>query len=124
MNAHKWIAEQRFRCIAPDGANFDLTIRLGEPVTVESEEVGRFSHGRCWLSMEPLAKDRWAAGNNQFQAICLALDYVRTVFKVFLAEGGRIYWEDTNSPIDIASPWFAPFPAPESLGLVGSNRAV
>lgn len=107
---HNWIAEQRFRCLRPSGEEFDLTIRIGEPVSAEIPERGT-TYARCRIGLEPLALDRWGAGNNAFQALCLSLDYVRTVFKVFLAEGGRIYWEVTGSHVDISSPWFAPLPS-------------
>lgn len=115
----QWIAEQRFRCTAPGGENFDVTIRIGKLTMVAPEDPGEFSHGRCRLAMAPLAKDCWIAGNNQFQALCLALDFLHTVFKAFQASGGRICWEDSDAPIDINSPWFAPLPALRDLGYAG-----
>jgi hypothetical protein len=116
MAVYKWIAEQDFRCVRPSGEVFDLTVRIGKPTQVAIEnETSRHAYARCRIALEPLAKDRWGAGENAFQALCLSLDYVRTVFKVFLAEGGRIYWKDTDSHVDIASPWFAPMPSLASL---------
>lgn len=115
MTEHNWIAEQQFRCISVDGKIFPLTLRISEPIEVETE-AGSQPHARCRISLEPIAADRWGPGQNKFQALCLSLDYVRTVFKVFLAEGGRIYWEETDSPIDIQSPWFAPLPSLAELG--------
>jgi len=47
-------------------------------------------------------------GVNQFQALCLSIDYVRRVLKVFVAEGGRVYWRDTDGPVDLDSPCFLP----------------
>ena len=104
------LAEQKFRCLRPSGEAFFLTIRIGEPVSTEISEQGP-TYSRCRIGLEPLALERWGAGNNAFQAICLSLDYVRTVFKIFIAEGGRVYWEDTDSHIDISSPWCAPLPS-------------
>ena len=116
MAVHKWIAEQDFRCVRSSGEVFGLTVRIGRPTQVAIEkENARHAYTRCRIALEPLAKDRWGAGENAFQALCLSLDYVRTVFKVFLAEGGRIYWKDTDSHVDIASPWFAPMPSLASL---------
>jgi hypothetical protein len=111
MNDYDWIAEQDFRCVRPSGERFDLIVRIGEPVPAETEEKGH-SYARCRIALEPLARDRWGPGQNRFQALCLSLDYIRTVFKVFLAEGGRIYWGDSESHIDMASSWFAPLPSP------------
>lgn len=110
MAAKKWIAEQRFGCVAPTGEKFSVTVKLGMPVRIQTEG-GKHEYARCPLSLEPMAKDRWTAGSNEFQALCLALDYIRTVFKVYLAEGGRIYWDDSDSPVDVSSPWFAPMPS-------------
>jgi hypothetical protein len=116
MTVYKWIAEQDFRCVRPSGEVLALTVRIGQPVPVDAGDAGQ-GYARCRIAMEPLAKNRWGAGQNAFQALCLSLDYVRTVFKVFLAEGGRIYWEDTDSHVDIASPWFAPLPSLASLAV-------
>jgi hypothetical protein len=87
MTVLKWIAEQDFRCVRPSGEVLALTVRIGQPVPVDAGDAGH-GYARCRIAMEPLAKDRWGAGQNAFQALCLSLDYVRTVFKVFLAEGG------------------------------------
>ena len=123
MESQKWIAEQRFRCVPPEGGVFDLTIKIGEPMTVRQEDGPSRSFGKCKLALLPLAADKWVSGGNQFQAMCLALDHIRVVFRVFLAEGGRIYWEDTNSHVDVDSVWFAPLPDAASLSLVGAARA-
>ena len=114
MAVYKWIAEQDFRCVRPSGEVLGLTVRIGQPTPVETEDA-KHGYTRCRIALEPLAKDRRGAGENAFQALCLSLDYVRTVFKVFLAEGGRINWKDTDSHVDIASPWFAPMPSLASL---------
>lgn len=112
-----WIAEQRFRCVRPDGESFDVDVRLSQPVTVPVEE-GEHPYSRCRIALEPLAKDRWGPGNNAFQALCLSLDYIRTVLKVFVGEGGHIYWEDTDSLVDLESSWFAPLPSAAQLGII------
>jgi hypothetical protein len=114
MAEHRWIAEQSFRCVRPDGVTLAVVVRLGEPVEVRTEPDRVYA--RCRIGLAPLAHDRWGAGNNAFQALCLSLDYVRTVFKVFVAEGGRVYWADSGSIVDLQSPWFAPLPSLAEIG--------
>lgn len=109
-----WMAEQRFSCKPPQGAAFAVTARIGAPEIVEKDETRPFR--RCRIGLDPLAKDRWVAGANGFQALCLSLDYIRRVFKVFAAEGGRIYWEHSAELADLDSPSFTPM---LDLGRVG-----
>jgi len=123
MSHRKWIAEQRFRCVPREGRPFDLVVRIGEPETVEPSEEGEHAYGRCWLSLAPLTPDRWLAGENQFQALCLGLEHIRVVFRIFLADGGRIYWDDTDSHVDIESSWFGPMPSIPGLSLRGGEGA-
>lgn len=104
------LASQRFRCVTATGVTHDVMIRLGFPEVVEPEGGGH-SYVRCHLSLEPLAADRWISQIGEFQALCQAFEYIRTVFRVHAAEGGRIYWEDTDSPVDINSPCFSPLPS-------------
>ena len=110
MSEPQWIAEQYFRCVARDGEVLAARVRLISPAMVEPE--GEL-HGywRCRMALAPLADDRWIAAASGFQAICLALEHLRTVLRVFVAEGGAVYWEDTDCHVDISSPWFAPMPS-------------
>jgi hypothetical protein len=109
MKQYSWIAEQHFRCVTRDGKVLETQVRLSEPDQIKQEgELHAYS--RCRMSLVPLADDRWISAENSFQAICLSLDHLRTVLKVFIADGGCVYWEDTDSHVDISSPWFAPMP--------------
>jgi hypothetical protein len=97
---------------------FDVIVRIGTPEMVPASDEMRHAHCRSRLSLDPLARNRWIAGQNAFQVLCLALDYVRTVFKVFVAEGGRVYWgDDMDSSVDLDSPWFEPRPSFTQIGL-------
>lgn len=53
------------------------------------------------------------AGEDRFQALCLAFAHLRNVPRIFKAEGGRIDSRDGERPVDIQSEWFA---AMSSLG--------
>ena len=107
--AMETLAEQRFSCVSPDGDRFELLARFGVP-RVEAHDGPGGQHAVMLVSFEPLVPERRCFGHNQFQALCLGLDFLRTALKAFAARGGRIYWEDTDSPVDLASPWFGPYP--------------
>jgi hypothetical protein len=111
----RWMVAQEFRCVSPGGDSTVVNVRIGFPE--DDVAVGGNRWAKCRIGLEPLARDRTCGGGNGFQAVCLSLDYIRNVFKVFLAEGGRIYWEDGDSPVDADSPWFAPMLSPKDVGL-------
>lgn len=106
----KWIAEESFRCIPRTGKTFTLHLRISNPETV-AEDGDRSAYGRMCVSLLPLVDERWIGGVNQFQALCLSIDYIRRVLKVFVAEGGRVYWRDTDGPVDLDSACFLPMPS-------------
>lgn len=103
----KWIAEEKFTCAPKSGKRFTVVARIGEPVAMPAE--GDLSaYGRCPVSLEPLIPLRRIHGANQFQALCLAIDYIRRVLKAFVAEGGRVYYPGTGNLIDLDSTSFLP----------------
>jgi hypothetical protein len=61
------------------------------------------------MSFEPLVSERRCYGENEFQALCLALEFLRSTLKEFAARGGRVYWQDSESPVNLDSPWFGPY---------------
>lgn len=110
----KWIAKETFDCAPRRGKRFTLLVQIGEP-TVEPAKGTLSAYGRCLVSLEPLAPERRVGGENRFQALCLTFDYIRTVLKVFVAEGGGVYFRRTKNPIDLDSPWFCPLPSLNDL---------
>lgn len=115
----RWIVSQAFRCVGPGGKSAVVNVRIGLP---EDDTTDGHQGAQCRIGLEPLARDRWCGGANGFQALCLSLDYIRKVFKVFLAEGGRIYWIDDDCPIDPDSSWFAPMLSMKGVGLTLLDR--
>ena len=104
----KWIAETAFDCIDPKGKRFRAVARIGLPTTVPRE--GELSaDGRCAVMVEPLVSERAAGGSDQFQALCLALDLIRKTLKTFAAQGGRVFFPRTDTPIDLDDPSFCPY---------------
>lgn len=104
---HECMALETFRCIRRTGETFDVVVMIARPSKVLTE--GELSeYAQCAISMQPLLPLRMVGGENTFQALCMALDYIRFILKSFVADGGRVYWRDTFSPVDLNSPWFAP----------------
>jgi hypothetical protein len=103
----KWIAEKTFDCIDPKGKHFRAVARIGMPITVPRE--GKLAaYARCPVMLEPLVPERAHGGNDHFQALCLALDLVRQALKTFAAQGGRVFFSGTDTPIDLDNPSFGP----------------
>jgi hypothetical protein len=124
--AAEWIAAQTFRCVPLQGKPFVATARIAKPVLVPaSDECASFA--RCRVSLTPIAAERAGGGNNEFQALCLSLDFIRNALKTFVAEGGRVYFGDSDSPANLDSPWFAPLLSLAELQgtkAVGRKRSV
>jgi hypothetical protein len=112
----EWIAQESFRCHPREGEPFDLSIKIGKP-SLEPADGALQGYAVCVVSFDPLVKEKRIPGENEFQALCLALDHLRVVLKIFTGEGGRVYWRDTDSLVDLASPWFCPFPSLAEVGL-------
>ena len=110
----KWIADEEFRCIPRKGKAFTLTARIGAPELVRKNKT-QAAYTRGAVSLEPLVSERGVGAENAFQALCLSIDFVRTTLKVFVAEGGRVYWRETENPVDLESPWFCPLPSLKEL---------
>src|SRR5215831_7793753 len=95
-----WIAEQHFACESASGEKFTAVARIGRPAQMPAEgELA--SYGRVLVSLEPFVSERWVGGDDKFQALCLAIHFVRLTLKGFAADGGRVYFHDTIYPIDL-----------------------
>jgi hypothetical protein len=103
----KWIAERAFDCVDPKGKRFRAIARIGLPTTVPPD--GDLSeYGSCPVTLEPLVSERAARGLDRFQALCLAIDLVRKALRTFVAQGGRVFFEGTETPIQLDDPSFLP----------------
>jgi len=112
--SNTWIAEEEFRCVPRKGKPFTVTARIGKPKPVPAtRKLSAFSRGA--VSLEPLVPERGVGAENAFQALCLSIDFIRTTLKVFIAEGGTVYWRQTENPVDLDSPWFCPLPSLKEL---------
>ncbi len=105
--APDWIVEKAFDCERVRGRKFTAIARIGRPILAPAE--GELSaYGRCPISLAPLVAEQWIGGEDQFQALCLALEFIRQALKAYVAEGGRVYYEKTKNPIDLDDPSFLP----------------
>jgi hypothetical protein len=104
-----WMAENSFDCVEPSGRRFRAIARIGTPERLPRD--GKLSaYSRCKVSLVPLVAERVIAGDNNFQALCLSIEFLRTMLKVFAASGGQVLFPGTRSHIDLTSPSFLPWP--------------
>ncbi len=103
----KWIAERTFDCIDPLGKRFRAVARIGMPTMVPRDRK-LSAHAACRVMLEPLVSERAHGGIDQFQALCLAIDLVRKALKTFVAQGGRVFFAGTDTPIQLEDPSFLP----------------
>lgn len=101
------LAFENFTCINNLGKKFNAHVVLDMPKLIKNSEA-QSVHFECLISIEPLIKKHIIYGENSFQALCMSLESIRGILKSFVADGGRVYWRDTNHPVDLDSPWFAP----------------
>jgi len=111
-----WLVEQRFIYKARDERSVEFIARLSNPQVWETDE-SRHTAYRCRVGMHPLGEDRWVTSISGFTALCSALDHIRTVLRFLVADGGRVYWENSEDLVDLDSPWFGPMPGPKELRL-------
>jgi hypothetical protein len=103
------MAETSFDCVEPSGRRFRAVARIGTPERLPRD--GKLSaYSRCKVSLLPLVAERAIAGSDNFQALCLSIEFLRTMLKVFAASGGQVLFPGTRSHIDLTSPSFLPWP--------------
>jgi hypothetical protein len=105
----RWIASHTFDCVDAEGSRFSVTASIGEPYMQPME--GEYDdYGCCPTALEPLFAARRVGGNDTFQALCLALHLIRQTLRAFVAQGGRVFFPGTTSPIDLDDPSFCSYP--------------
>jgi len=123
-NQSKWMAKVTFVCVDINGERFRVVARIGIPEKMPKQ--GKLSaYGLCPVSIAnfkkllliggEIKKTSWIGGENEFQALCLSIDYIRVALRSFVAHGGRIYFRNTDLVIDVDSPSFCPLLPPIKL---------
>lgn len=91
------IAELILQARSATGDSFELRVEIGVPRSVTDDEW------LCPLSIVPLQQYRTLTdtrGTSAFQALSLAIDYVRLSLDAFVAEGGELRLEGQMFAVD------------------------
>lgn len=95
MEQLETIAQRSLYCVNKDGDTQPLAIKIGKPRPVnELWEV--------YVEMDGLYdKTFLIKGVDSFQAICLAMGFVRNALEKYINEGGRLLWSDKSGEINL-----------------------
>jgi hypothetical protein len=111
-----WLVEQRFTYKARDGRSVVFNARVSAPRAWQAEGALHPAH-RCRVDLNPIGDERWVTSINGFIALCNSFDHIRKVLRFLVADGGKVYWEDSENHVDLDSPWFAPMSGAKELSL-------
>jgi len=90
------IAERRWFAVAPDGEEFDLIIRLGQPYPATNASWA------CPLTLEGLHKKLPDIhGIDSLQAIELAMKLAADLVCSFAEKGGKIFWSRDGDQVSL-----------------------
>jgi len=89
------IAQRNLCCVNPAGDALSLQIKISKPRQVnELWEV--------YVDLTGLYDQTFLIkGVDSFQAICLAMGFVRNALEKYLSEGGRLLWADQSGEINL-----------------------
>ena len=86
------IAETTFVGVWPDGKQAPITIQIGHPF----QEEGCYC---CPVALMGLVGElKGVCGEKSFDALCLAMGLVRRLLLDFQEKGGKLFFEDSESP--------------------------
>lgn len=99
-------AQTKFDCVDREGNAFTAALLFGNimPGTVRDG----ITESKLDISLEPLFPQRHMRGSDSFQAICLAIEFVRKALRAFVAHGGTVYYQQSKTPIDLDDYAFTP----------------
>ena len=100
------IAETKFDCVDRDGNPFTAVLEIGN--LVPGPIRNGITESKLDISLEPLFPQRGMGGIDSFQAICLAIEFVRKALRAFVAHGGTVYYQQSKTPIDLDDYAFTP----------------
>lgn len=89
------IAKRSLYCVNQSGERATLQIKIGKPRLVN----------KLWETHVEMAglydKTFVIKGVDSFQAVCLAMGFIRNALEKYLNEGGRLLWSDQSGEIDL-----------------------
>jgi hypothetical protein len=109
-----WIATEHFEYAPIGKRRKPLVVRIAAP-TLEKRDGTLSAYGMCRIQIKPLLPEQRIGGENQFQALCLAIEHIRQTFRVLNRTGHTVYWRSTNNVVDPENPWFCPLPSLDDL---------
>ncbi len=96
------IAKLELICFKPSGEKFPVTIELGKPYWIRDGKGADYA--RCPLALNGLEKEHDVAGEDAFQALALALAYVRQALHHVVQDGGRVTIDGHDFPFEAYFP--------------------
>ena len=99
-------AETKFDCVDRDGNAFTAVLQFGNILPGPVRDG--ITESKLDISLEPLFPQRGMRGTDSFQAICLAIEFVRKALRAFVAHGGTVYYQQSKTPIDLDDYAFTP----------------
>lgn len=103
---NKVFAETKFDCVDRGGNAFTAVLQFGNIMTGAVRDG--ITESKLDISLEPLFPQRHMRGSDSFQAICLAIEFVRKALCAFVAHGGIVYYQQSKTPIDLDDYAFTP----------------
>ena len=95
MEELETIAQRNMYCVDQAGNTNSVTIKIGKPRPVNQL-------WEVYVEMEGLYdKTFLIKGVDSFQAICLAMGFVRNALEKYINEGGRLLWADKSGEINL-----------------------
>ena len=96
------IAKLDLILVKNSGEKLPVSIEIGRPYEIQDGKGADFA--KCPVSMRGLHKNiSDIAGEDTFQALTLAIAFVRTMLKYFNDDGGKILLNDGKSEFEFGS---------------------
>jgi hypothetical protein len=95
MEPIETIAERRIYGIDQSGGSHSISIAISRPRQVNGlwetyVELGGLYDAKYLIK-----------GVDSFQAVCLAMGFIRNALEKYIREGGRLLWSDQSGEIDL-----------------------
>jgi hypothetical protein len=95
MEEIETIAQRNVVCVNSSGDSQTVKIKISRPRPVNQL-------WESYVEMEGLYDQTFLVkGVDSFQAMCLAMGFVRNALEKFLKEGGRLMWSDKSGEINL-----------------------
>lgn len=97
MSNTKSLASRTVLAVKANGERFTITLAIGFPYEVTSEEWA------CPVALHGLhGQIGDIRGIDAWQVIRLAYGFIAQMLGYFIEEGGRLYWPETEEPIEFS----------------------